>query len=137
MPSLQLQAQALWDKERSTFWKKLGWEDEDLQPGGEEALTVNPESKHKSELLIAEGGFIQKVRNWDFPGGPVVNNLPCNSGDAGQGTKIPHAMEQLSLNTAATEHARSGAHVPRWKILHDAMKIPHATTKTQCSQINV
>ena len=47
----------------------------------------------------------------------MVNNLPCNSGDAGsipgQGTKIPHAMEQLSLNTAATEPACSGAHVPR------------------------
>ena len=33
----------------------------------------------------------------DFPGGPVVKNLPSNAGDAGsipgQGTKIPHAME--------------------------------------------
>ena len=32
-----------------------------------------------------------------FPGGPVVKNLPCNSGDTGllpgQGTKIPHAMQ--------------------------------------------
>ena len=36
----------------------------------------------------------------DFPGGPVVKNLPCNAGDTGsvpgQGTKIQHAMEQLS-----------------------------------------
>ena len=32
-------------------------------------------------------------------GGPVVKNLPSNAGDAilGQGTKIPHAMGQLSL----------------------------------------
>ena len=34
-----------------------------------------------------------------LPGGPVVKNPPCNSGDAGStpgwGTKIPHAMEQL------------------------------------------
>ena len=33
----------------------------------------------------------------DFPGGPVVKNLPCNTGNMGsipgQGTKIPHAME--------------------------------------------
>ena len=37
----------------------------------------------------------------DFPGGPVVKNLPCNAGDAGSipglGTKIPYATEQPSL----------------------------------------
>ena len=37
---------------------------------------------------------------WDFPGDPVVKNLPCNAGDAGSipglETKIPHAVEQLS-----------------------------------------
>ena len=31
---------------------------------------------------------------WDFPGGPVVKNLPSNAGDVGlipgQGTEIPH-----------------------------------------------
>ena len=41
---------------------------------------------------------------WHFPGGSVVKNLPCNAGDAGsipgQGTKIPHAMEQLSICAA-------------------------------------
>ena len=41
-----------------------------------------------------------KTDAWDFPGGPVVKNPPSNAGDAGlipgQGTKIPHAMEQLS-----------------------------------------
>ena len=34
----------------------------------------------------------------DFPGGPVVKNLPCSAGDTGsipgQGTKIPHAALQ-------------------------------------------
>ena len=38
----------------------------------------------------------------DFPGGPVVKNLPSNAGDAGsipgQGTKIPHAAGQLSAH---------------------------------------
>ena len=38
---------------------------------------------------------------WDFPGGPVIKNLPCNAGDAGSipgwGTKIPHVVEQLSM----------------------------------------
>ena len=36
----------------------------------------------------------------DFPGGPVVKNLPSNAGDAGLipgwGTKTPHATGQLS-----------------------------------------
>ena len=35
----------------------------------------------------------------DFPGGPVVKNLPCNAGDADlisdQGTKIPCAAGQV------------------------------------------
>ena len=44
----------------------------------------------------------------DFPGGPVVKNLPSNAGDTGsipgQGTKVPHAMRQLeSLHAATTE----------------------------------
>ena len=50
----------------------------------------------------------------DFPGGPVVNTLPCNVGEfvgsiPGQGTKIPYAPEQLT---------------------------PGATNKTWSSQIN-
>ena len=44
---------------------------------------------------------------YDFPGGPVVKNPPCNAGDTssipGQGTKISHAAEQLSQNAAARE----------------------------------
>ena len=43
----------------------------------------------------------------DFPGGPVVKNLPSNAGDvgliSGEGTKIPHAVEQLSLRATTTE----------------------------------
>ena len=43
----------------------------------------------------------------DFPGGPVVKNLLCNAGDVGsipgQGTKIPHALKQLSLPSVTTE----------------------------------
>ena len=44
--------------------------------------------------------FHIKRHCWDFPGSPVVKNLPSNAADAGsipgQGTKIPHAMGQLS-----------------------------------------
>ena len=51
----------------------------------------------------------------DFPGGPVVKNLPSSAGDAGlipgQGTKIPRAARQLSPHTATTEPAHSRARV--------------------------
>ena len=37
---------------------------------------------------------------WDFPGSPVVDNLLSRAGHVGltpgQGTKIPHALVQLS-----------------------------------------
>ena len=39
--------------------------------------------------------IILKIKKRDFPGGPVVKNLPSNVGDAGsipgRGTKISHA----------------------------------------------
>ena len=44
---------------------------------------------------------------WGLPGDPVVKNPPSNAGDVGsipgRGTKIPHAVGQLSSRTAATE----------------------------------
>ena len=46
---------------------------------------------------------------WNFPGGPVVKNLPCNSEDAGsifeKETKIPQAEEQLSPRTTMKDPA--------------------------------
>ena len=48
----------------------------------------------------------------DFPGGPVVKNLPANARDmesvTGRGTKIPHAMGQRRPCTGTAE-----AHVPQ------------------------
>ena len=45
----------------------------------------------------------------DFPGGPVVKNLPCSAGDSGLitgwGTKIPHATGQLSPQATTTDPA--------------------------------
>ena len=50
----------------------------------------------------------QEIQIWDFPGGPVVKNPPCNARDVGlipsQGTKIPHTME-LSLRASTAEPA--------------------------------
>ena len=76
-------------------------------------------------------------RTGDFPGGPVVENPPSNAGDVGsipgRGTKIPHAVGQLSLPATTTElmclnerarmlqttePRRSGAHVP-WSARHN------------------
>ena len=53
-----------------------------------------------------------KKPSWGFPGGPVVKNSLGNAGDLGSipgwGTKIPHALEQLSPCTTTTEHRHSG-----------------------------
>ena len=49
----------------------------------------------------------------DFPGGPVVKNLPASAGDTGltpgPGSKIPHAAGQLSPRATTTEPAHSRA----------------------------
>ena len=48
-----------------------------------------------------------KIKKGDFPGGPLVKNLPYNAGDVGlipgQGTEIPHAVGQLSPRDTTTE----------------------------------
>ena len=61
--------------------------------------------QRQSQLFV--NVFYSRLKNRDFPGGPVVKNLPCNAGDAilisYRGTKIPDATEQLSPSTTATE----------------------------------
>ena len=66
----------------------------------------------------------------DFPGGPVVKNLPRNAGDESLipswRTKIPQAglcMAQLSLCTTIRDCA------PQQKILRVIRKIQHTTSK--------
>ena len=53
---------------------------------------------------------------WDFPGGPVVKNLPSNAGDVGlipgRGIKIPHATGQLSPCTVEPTHHNKRAQNP-------------------------
>ena len=53
----------------------------------------------------------------DFPGGPVVKNLPSNAGDAGSipgwKIKIPHAEWQLNPRATTREPTRSTAHAPK------------------------
>ena len=60
----------------------------------------------------------------------MVENPPSNAGDAvsvpGWGTKIPHAVEQLSLCTTATEPTSPGARTPQ---LEREKRNLHATTR--------
>ena len=62
----------------------------------------------------------------DFRGGPVVQNPPSSTDDAGLipglGTKIPHVEGPLSLPAAATElphHNSTKAHAAQSKMLHE------------------
>ena len=65
----------------------------------------------------------------------MVKNLPSNTEDVGlilgQGTKIPHTVEQLSPHDATTDLCFTRVCAPQQKILHDAMKTARAATKTQ------
>ena len=68
---------------------------------------------------------------WDFPSDPEVKNLACSAGEAcsilGQGTKIPHAMKQVS------PHAPTRDHVLQWKSPRDTM---NEDPVGQCSRKN-
>lgn len=50
---------------------------------------------------------MSKHKNQNFPGGPFVESSPSKARDVvsilGWGTKIPHAIGQLSLHTATGE----------------------------------
>ena len=51
--------------------------------------------------------FPLKFLRWDFPGGPVVKNLPCNARGLDwipdRGTKIPQSVGQLSPRVTTRE----------------------------------
>ena len=77
----------------------------------------------------------------DFPGGPVVKNLPADAQDVGlipgQGTRFPYASGQLRSCATSSEPVSSRAHTPHLeRSLWPWWKIPHASTETQHSQIN-
>ena len=59
---------------------------------------------------------IIKFPSRGLPWWPVVKNPPANAGDVGWipglGTKIPHAMGQLSLDGATIASTHSDAHEP-------------------------
>ena len=81
---------------------------------------------------------------WDFPGGPVVKNLPCNaeavSSIPGWGTIRSYMLGSDYACTLQLLGPRITARVSmcllQGKIPYAKMKIPHAATKTQHSQIH-
>ena len=87
-------------------------------------------NKHTAKTKFSNEFAESEKQDRDFPGGPLVKNLPCNAGDAcripGWGTKTPHVTEQLSLRATAREsvHQNQRPH------------IPHAATETSCGQMN-
>ena len=82
-------------------------------PGGQGHCTVFSEPASLG-LRVCGGGGVGRGKekanmppknkfsghSWDFPGGPMLENLYCNTGEVdsipGPGTKIPHATRQLS-----------------------------------------
>ena len=52
---------------------------------------------------------LQTINSGNFPGGPVVENPLCDAQDTGlipgRETRIPHTMEQLSLNATMRDPA--------------------------------
>ena len=55
--------------------------------------------------------WIRSIEGGDFPGGPMVEDLPSSAGDMGlipsQGGETPHGMGQPSLQaTAKTPHSQ-------------------------------
>ena len=68
----------------------------------------------------------QELLGRDFPGGPVVKDLPCDAGNTGsipdRKAKIPHAMEQLSLRTAPTDPSRHEERAHRRQLRPEAAR---------------
>ena len=78
----------------------------------------------------------------DFPGGPVAKTQPFSAGDVGsipgQGTVIPHAVEQLSPQAMTTEPAHLRAYVPQLeKPLQQRMRPSAAPPPTQKKGIGI
>ena len=104
--------------------------------------------RHHSEHadLWGDSGHRTQRGKGDFPGGPVVQNRPCNGGDSepipGQGTKIPHATGQRSPCTATAEPVRHSqtAHRPQAaspcasEVPRGPVQVLCAAARTQCGQ---
>ena len=89
----------------------------------------------KIDVCIKPAAFNWRSRlhSLDFPGGPVVKNLPSSAGDVGsipgRVTKIPRGTEKLSPHTArGSGHCNERSHM--------TVKTRCAAAKTWYGQIN-
>ena len=68
-------------------------------------VEIGSKSEAASVDLVLK--FVGEKEGGCLNGGPVVESPPCNAGDSGsipgQGTKIPHALEQLNPHAATRE----------------------------------
>ena len=90
------------------------------------SLFTQGKAVERMKYNINTGFYLKITNNQDFRGGPVVKNPPSNTGEAGSipgwGTKVQHAMGQLSPRAATTEPTCSGAREPQ-------LESPRAATR--------
>ena len=102
---------------------RIPWTEE---PGGLQSM--GSQSRTQLSNLSTAQGPLQKCDIRDFPGDPVVKNLPFKAGDGGsissQETKIPHAMGQINPLTTTRELPPQTRESPRaaTKSLHSHNK---------------
>ena len=84
-----------------------GFHEVGLEKQEEEQLLFEKENDKEGRHCQNFPNFPVKRHYGGFPGGSVVKNLPANAGDMGLipgwSWNIPHATEQLSPCTTATE----------------------------------
>ena len=98
--------------------------------------TVGGNANYYSHCGKQHGGFSKKLKIWDFPSGPMVQNLPANAGDMDSipGPERSHmppgyTTHQLPLLEPTHLHGRIGStrHIQR-KPMHSNRP---STTKTK------
>ena len=103
---------------------------ESLQHKSSSSPPYAPHFHTQSCVICPSTSLLHRTLGGTFPGGPVVKNLPSNTGDVGsipdQGTKIPQAVEYGRPHAAATEAHAFKAMLCNKKSLHELQ--PRAIT---------
>ena len=73
------------------------------------------------QIKLAESWFrrTRMKTSCDFPGVPVVKNLPCNAWDVssspGQGTKVPHTWNNSACEPQLENQCAAIIHIVQWR----------------------
>ena len=72
------------------------------------SFNISPSNEYSGLISFRMDWLATKtIHKWDFSGGLEVKNLPCHTVDAGSipgpGSRIPHAVKQLSLHMITIE----------------------------------